>query len=610
MAESITKEPTEIATGEADRPLFAWLTWEVALYGLILVLGLSLRLGLLGARIMDVPEAAQAGQAWQLATGGTLLPADDTGRVSPLLLSGQALLFALFGASDVTARLLPALAGSLVVLLPFFLRSLVGRIGALVAALALALSPTLVYSARYGGGATLLLFCAFGALALWLAWREKRQTGYLYAIAILAALALLADLRAVGLAIAGFVAWAIERFILHDDLFALETDERLPWRDLALCFGGTFVLVATALAFNPSGLGAWADMLSAWFDHLTPVINGQPWYYPLFALALYEPFVLLFGLIGGATLLVNRKKWGETRGLTLFVWLADGVTLLALLSGGRGVGDVALICVPLALLAGWVVEWLATSWRESESLARDGVLAVIVLVIVIYVAMQVGFYARATYTNAPQASQFMWFWLLAVALLIMLSGFSLAWLGGPTSWRVGGAVLALLLLSVSFSAGTRLNCEQPNNPRELHVRTTTDVGLRDALDVAADLAYHRGGGSIAVGEVSTPLTVEKGLGPVWAWYLRDWKVVTTVDTLSSDVTTPMVISVTDPAGINQGSGWNPTERYIGQDFVTRVWWEPGQLYTTDRWSWWLYRKTMSKPAPIQRVVVWIQAQEQ
>jgi 4-amino-4-deoxy-L-arabinose transferase-like glycosyltransferase len=565
MAESIVREQTE-AAAETERPLFAWLTWEVALYGLLLALGLLLRLGLLEARIMDEPEAEQAWQAWQLANGGT-----PVGRWSPLLLSGQALLFALFGASDVTARLLPALAGSLVVLLPFTLRSLVGRFGALAAALALALSPTLVYSARYGDGTTLLLFCAFGALALWLAYREQRRTGYLYAISVLAALGLLADLRVVGLAIAG--------------------------------------LVATALAFNPGGLGAWADMLSAWFGHLAPVVNGQPWYYPLVALVLYEPFALLFGLIGGATLLIRRKTLdtdgGGGRRLTLFVWLADGLTLLALISGGRGAGDVALICVPLALLAGWAVERLAARWQESTSLARDVLLAAVVLVIVIYVAMQVAFYANAVYTNAPQASQFVKFLMLALALLILLGGFSLAWLRGEASWRVGGAVLALVLISASFSAATRLNWERVNDPRELHVRVAPDVGLRDALDVATDLAYHRWGAAVSI-----PITVEKDLGTVWAWYLRDWENVTTVEALSSDVSTPMVLSTADAASSGGSTDWSPADRYIGQDFVTRAWWDPDQLFTNDRLSWWLYRKTISKPTPTQRVVVWIQAQDQ
>ena len=100
------------------------------------------------------------------------------------------------------------------------------------------------------------------------------------------------------------------------------------------------------------------------------MVNGQPWTYPLLALALYEPFALLFGLIGGGILLVTFRGSGSdrlgscrgSRGLTLFVWLAGGLLLLAILSGGRGVGDVALVCVPLAVLAGLAVERLAESW--------------------------------------------------------------------------------------------------------------------------------------------------------------------------------------------------------------------------------------------------------
>jgi len=65
-----------------------------------------------------------------------------------------------------------------------------------------------------------------------------------------------------------------------------------------------------------------------------------------------------------------------------------------------------------------------------------------------------------------------------------------------------------------------------------------------------------------------------------------------------------------PAVVVQGGGWNPSERYIGQDFVTRTWWGPDQLYGNDRLSWWLYRKSVSKPTPVQRVVLWIKTEEQ
>jgi hypothetical protein len=83
-----------------------------------------------------------------------------------------------------------------------------------------------------------------------------------------------------------------------------------------------------------------------------------------------------------------------------------------------------------------------------------------------------------------------------------------------------------------------------------------------------------------------------------------------VDALSSDVATPLVLSETDPSGTYRDEGWNPADRYVGQDFVTRTWWEPAQLYTNDQLSWWLYRTSVSKPTPVQRVVLWMQAQDQ
>ena len=52
---------------EEKRNPLSWLTIEIALYGVVLMLALALRLGGLQIRVMDVPEANQAWQAWRLA---------------------------------------------------------------------------------------------------------------------------------------------------------------------------------------------------------------------------------------------------------------------------------------------------------------------------------------------------------------------------------------------------------------------------------------------------------------------------------------------------------------------------------------------------------------
>ena len=118
------------------RGTLSWLTVELGLYGIVLALALALRLGGLAIRIMDTPEAAQALQSWHLSQGDAA-----AGSYSPLLALGQVLTFSLFGTSDVTARLFPALAGSLLVLLPYLFRAHLGRVGALSSALIMALSP-------------------------------------------------------------------------------------------------------------------------------------------------------------------------------------------------------------------------------------------------------------------------------------------------------------------------------------------------------------------------------------------------------------------------------------------------------------------------------------
>jgi len=578
-----------------------WLTGEVALYGLILALALVVRLSGLEMRIMDVPEAEQAWQSWLLVQGKA-----PPGQYSPLLLTGQALIFLLFGAGDGTARLLPALAGSALAVLPFLLRRRLGRVGSLVAAVGLALSPTLVYASRYGDGAMLLAASALAVVALWLAYQESGRPRYLYAIAVTGALGCLSDPRVVSVLIVLALIWAVwrllsrqtqpeaqERALPAADAPDLPSKATVSWKRMGLFFGGTLLLGATGFMFNPGGLGVWADFPSAWARHLAPVVNGQPWHYPLLALALYEPFVLFLGVIGAVTAALRRDR------IAVLGCMAMGLLIAALIAGGRGAGDVALLCAPLGLLAGRTVEDLVQSWWKGARWWREGLFVLVVLVILVYVGLQAAFYARSLYLNMPQAAQFLWFWLLALALLVVLFGFSLSWFGWDVTWRTGAAVLVVACLLVSFAAMAGLNFRHANDVRELHVMSAPDIGVRDLLRVMADLSYRQRGypTSIAV-------TVEAKLGSLFPWYLRNWEQVTFVEELTPEVTTPVVVSSVEQA--------NPTlgDRYMGQDFVTRTWWQPTQLAANDRWSWWLYRNSVQKPVPIQKAILWIKAQDQ
>jgi hypothetical protein len=154
----------------------------------------------------------------------------------------------------------------------------------------------------------LLVTSVMGAMVLWLAYQRDRRPAYLRAIAVIDALAFLADPRVIGVLIVQVLAWAVERYLFGRDFFKTDADHPIPWKRVGLILGATLVLGATALAFNPGGLGAWADFPSAWGAHLGPVVNGHQWYYPLAALLMYEPFLLVFGLVGAIDLFIRRDE--------------------------------------------------------------------------------------------------------------------------------------------------------------------------------------------------------------------------------------------------------------------------------------------------------------
>ena len=160
--------------------------WELLIFAAVVAVAATLRFWDLGSRAFHGDEAIHAGFAWQLADGRGYIHNPLTH--GPFQFIGTALVFVLFGDSDYTARLLPAIFGTALVALPFFLRGYLGRAGALITALLLAVSPTLLYFSRF---AREDIYFAFFTLAMFICvWRflQESRRVYLYLIAALLAL--------------------------------------------------------------------------------------------------------------------------------------------------------------------------------------------------------------------------------------------------------------------------------------------------------------------------------------------------------------------------------------------------------------------------------------
>lgn len=152
--------------------------WEIAVFGTIVLVALGLRLWALGERAIHHDESLHMYYAWQLFEGRGYEHVPFMH--GPLKFFGTALMFRLFGDNDFTARLLYALVGTVVVALPYFFRDYLGRVGAIVASLFLAFSPTMVYVSRFNRDDILIVAYTLAMVIVMWRYLEEQREKYLY----------------------------------------------------------------------------------------------------------------------------------------------------------------------------------------------------------------------------------------------------------------------------------------------------------------------------------------------------------------------------------------------------------------------------------------------
>ena len=113
---------------------------ELIAYGVLVAVALALRLYDLGDRPFHHDESQDAYFSWVLRTKGDY--AYNPLLHGPLRFYVTASTYALFGDTDFTARLAPALMGTAMVAMPYFLREQLGRVAAFTAAVKAATRPS------------------------------------------------------------------------------------------------------------------------------------------------------------------------------------------------------------------------------------------------------------------------------------------------------------------------------------------------------------------------------------------------------------------------------------------------------------------------------------
>ncbi len=569
---------------------------EVLAWVLVALMALGLRAISLGAAPLDDAEAAQAMAAWHLvsptASGGGVIG-------SPLLFGGAALAFALTGATNAGARFLPMLAGVLLALSPLLFRQRLGRFPALTASLLLAISPTAVGASRRVDGVGLSMLVLVLALAAADRFLSGRGRGYAALAGAALGAALLADFGtpAALLSLLLGVAFAIftdeEDRLTRDRLQALAAD--VPWGRAALGMALVVALGGTLLFIAPVGLGSAADQITRFLRGLTQPTPGVT--YLGAQLLLYEPGLLLFGLVG-AWLASQSMEPGQR---FLAGWAVAGV-FVALLYRGAQPPDGLWAVVPLAALAGMAAGDLLEMTTDGPAW---GVWAETAGAIALLAMM---FASLSQYLRAPHslplsqnaAGQLAVSLPLDLILVTLWAGlFVILWLtmsslwGQATAWRGMGQAALIIAAGLALGQSGTLAWVRATSPFEPFNAAPGQPALDRLRDTAAQI------GELSVGDrYDVPITMQTDPSGAVAWALRDFRVATYVDHVDPTVDAVLVVTPVEGADPALGSS------YVGQAFVTTRSWSAGGLSVPDAIRWILYRSAPNQPAE-QKVILWV-----
>ena len=575
------------------------LPLETIFFILLLLLALGLRFYNLGTPPLSDAEADWALQALQVAQPTSV---NEGATIGPqpvyVLLTGA--LFALFGANNFLARFWPALAGGLLVLLPGMFQRKLGRIVALIVALGLSLDPGLVAVSRQVGGPMMAL--SFGLFALGFWWIQKPiLSGLLLGLAILSGPAIITGALGLGLA------WVITRYFVNlerSKVFFTGKVQEVPLPDLPaahpkvtntrlvlLSAGITILLAGTFFFRYPQGLSAWFQTLPAYFAGWMPGSGANP-FQLIVALLVYQPFVLIFALVGIVRWLV-RHSLGEVPGsfplLLPLIWVIISLIII-LLYPSRQVNDLVWTLVPLWILAAASLEeYLPHSKTNPISILQAGL--ILVLSALFWNTMITT--SQIITSTMLQTIGLRFGILLGILSLGALTTIlvSLGW-----SWEVSrnGLVWGLTAIFSIYMIATMWGASQlrANQPSELWGRPPATGQVDLFISTMQDLSNWSTGFSQRIDTVSTVDT------PSLRWVLNDQQNVRFTSGLPVGTLPSVIITRQEQEAPSL------TESYRGQDFV---WWvKPGwsSVLPPNTIDWLTFRKA---PLLNEKLILWVRS---
>jgi len=562
---------------------------ENLLYWLAFLLALGMRFFMLGDTPLADAEASWALQALGLVHGET---AALGAQPAYILLTSQ--LFSIFGDTNFLARFLPAMAGSLIIWLPYYFRNWMGdsrwlRRAGLIMAFGLAIDPGLVSLSRQAGSLMpAMTFTLLGLASLYN--RRMIWVGILAGLALLSGMAFLQGVLILG------ISWGFYRLAWRKSFQAQrgEFDHEPPTESISsrsimvllAALAGTVLAVGTLYLRFPGGLGALAETIPAFVNAwIKP--SGIPVLRLPASLLVYQPMLLIFGLFGAVHIWFGGPDDQRIRRFVsgLSIWTVVAL-LLPLLYAGRQVGDMAWALIPLWALTAVEISRLLITELE-DSLTRLVAAGLGVLLFVLAVVSWINLLA----IGRNQVNVVVYWAIIIGAFLLGFIAFLLVAVAWSTSAARIGAVGALCLIFGLwlFSNSWGMAIVRKNGAQELWPIPAT-TGQADLLnDTLSDLSSWDTGLKDQL-EIVTLVD-----SPALKWDLRHFPNVRFGSTLSADETPAVVITPKD------ADFPSLSEKYRGQDFIWKL--TPGWqgVFPPNLINWLAFRQA---PLNQERIILW------
>jgi len=568
------------------------ITTDNLVYGLAFFLALGLRLFQLGAGPLSDIEAGWALQALGLAHGGA---AAMGAQPAYILLTSQ--LFYIFDDTNFLARFFPALAGSLIIWLPYCFRRWIGdsswlhRAG-LIMAFGLAIDPGLVSISRQAG--SLMPAISFTLLALACLYNRRMiLTGIFTGLALLSGLAFLQGLLILGISW-GFFRLANRQFdqVPPEDETEQPAVEPISSRSMGItlaALGGTLLVVGTLFLRFPQGLGALVETIPAYIHALIKP-SGIPTLRLPASLFVYQPLLLIFGIVSAVHVWFGDQADRRTRQLVagMSIWFIVAL-LLPLLYAGRQVGDMAWALIPLWALAAIEISRLLITDQE-DTLSRLVSAGLGLLIIVLTVVSWINLLSIGRYQVNVVVY---WAIIIGAFLLGLIAMLLVASVWSASAARLGVVwalcfVLGFQLISNSWG----MAIVRQNGAQELWPIPAT-TGQADQLSqTLADLSNRNTG---LKDQLEIVALVDS---PALQWVLRQFPNSRFATTLSASESPPVVITI---KGAEIPS---LAEKYRGQDFIWRLYPAWQGVFPSNIINWLAFRQVPLGQVGQDQIILW------